>query len=177
MLTCSMDSPFLSWRLRHRQHGTSRCRRKGRPLHRFTGALYNASGWTRVGTTQGRGRYDRHTTATPDASLMQTMNAAFPVCLGAVFLYKQGVVTSTASRSLPFRTSGPRRVQDTTLSRIAPILKTRIMPQRGDGDRPAGLSPAPVRNVPMLTGHAPVSQFSPAATVVPRGTRQRRQPL
>ena len=28
---------------------------------RFTGALYKASGWTRVGTTQGRGRYDRHT--------------------------------------------------------------------------------------------------------------------
>ena len=28
---------------------------------RFTGALYKASGWTNVGTTQGRGRYDRHT--------------------------------------------------------------------------------------------------------------------
>ncbi len=28
---------------------------------RFTGALYKALGWTRVGTTQGRGRYDRHT--------------------------------------------------------------------------------------------------------------------
>ena len=28
---------------------------------RFTGALYKASGWTHVGTTQGRGRYDRHT--------------------------------------------------------------------------------------------------------------------
>ncbi|MYH50486.1 MAG: DUF4338 domain-containing protein [Gammaproteobacteria bacterium] len=28
---------------------------------RYTGALYKASGWTRVGTTQGRGRYDRHT--------------------------------------------------------------------------------------------------------------------
>ena len=28
---------------------------------RFTGALYKASGWTYVGTTQGRGRYDRHT--------------------------------------------------------------------------------------------------------------------
>ena len=28
---------------------------------RFTGALYKASGWTRVGVTQGRGRYDRHT--------------------------------------------------------------------------------------------------------------------
>ena len=27
---------------------------------RFTGALYKASGWTRVGLTQGRGRYDRH---------------------------------------------------------------------------------------------------------------------
>ncbi len=26
---------------------------------RFTGAVYRASGWTRVGTTQGRGRYDR----------------------------------------------------------------------------------------------------------------------
>ena len=28
---------------------------------RYTGAFYKASGWTRVGTTQGRGRYDRHT--------------------------------------------------------------------------------------------------------------------
>ena len=28
---------------------------------RYTGAVYKASGWTRVGTTQGRGRYDRHT--------------------------------------------------------------------------------------------------------------------
>ena len=28
---------------------------------RYTGAVYRASGWTRVGTTQGRGRYDRHT--------------------------------------------------------------------------------------------------------------------
>ena len=28
-------------------------------IPRFTGALYKASGWTRVGTTQGRGRYDR----------------------------------------------------------------------------------------------------------------------
>ena len=28
---------------------------------RFTGALYKASGWTHVGTTQGRGRYDGHT--------------------------------------------------------------------------------------------------------------------
>ena len=27
---------------------------------RFTGAVYKASGWLRVGTTQGRGRYDRH---------------------------------------------------------------------------------------------------------------------
>ena len=27
---------------------------------RYTGAVYRASGWTRVGTTQGRGRYDRH---------------------------------------------------------------------------------------------------------------------
>ena len=27
---------------------------------RFTGVLYKASGWTHVGTTQGRGRYDRH---------------------------------------------------------------------------------------------------------------------
>ena len=26
---------------------------------RFTGAVYKASGWLRVGTTQGRGRYDR----------------------------------------------------------------------------------------------------------------------
>ena len=28
---------------------------------RFTGALHKASGWIRVGTTRGRGRYDRHT--------------------------------------------------------------------------------------------------------------------
>ena len=28
---------------------------------RYAGAVYRASGWTRVGTTQGRGRYDRHT--------------------------------------------------------------------------------------------------------------------
>ena len=28
---------------------------------RYTGAVYKASGWTPVGTTQGRGRYDRHT--------------------------------------------------------------------------------------------------------------------
>ena len=28
---------------------------------RYTGAVYRASGWTRVGTTQGRGRYDTHT--------------------------------------------------------------------------------------------------------------------
>ncbi len=27
---------------------------------RYTGAVYHASGWIRVGTTQGRGRYDRH---------------------------------------------------------------------------------------------------------------------
>ncbi len=27
---------------------------------RFTGAVYKASGWTHVGTTQGRGRYDTH---------------------------------------------------------------------------------------------------------------------
>ena len=27
---------------------------------RYTGAVYKASGWTHVGTTQGRGRYDRH---------------------------------------------------------------------------------------------------------------------
>ncbi len=26
---------------------------------RYTGAVYRASGWTYVGTTQGRGRYDR----------------------------------------------------------------------------------------------------------------------
>ena len=28
---------------------------------RYTGHVYKASGWLRVGTTQGRGRYDRHT--------------------------------------------------------------------------------------------------------------------
>ena len=28
---------------------------------RYTGAVYKASGWSRVGTTQGRGRYDRYT--------------------------------------------------------------------------------------------------------------------
>ena len=28
---------------------------------RYTGAVYRASGWIHVGTTQGRGRYDRHT--------------------------------------------------------------------------------------------------------------------
>ena len=28
---------------------------------RYTGALYKASGWIHVGTTQGRGRYDKHT--------------------------------------------------------------------------------------------------------------------
>jgi len=27
---------------------------------RYTGAVYRASGWIRVGATQGRGRYDRH---------------------------------------------------------------------------------------------------------------------
>ncbi len=27
---------------------------------RYTGPVYKASGWTHVGTTQGRGRYDRH---------------------------------------------------------------------------------------------------------------------
>jgi len=27
---------------------------------RYTGAVYRASGWVRVGTTQGRGRYDTH---------------------------------------------------------------------------------------------------------------------
>ena len=27
---------------------------------RFTGVTYKASGWTHVGITQGRGRYDRH---------------------------------------------------------------------------------------------------------------------
>ena len=26
---------------------------------RYTGAVYRASGWVHVGTTQGRGRYDR----------------------------------------------------------------------------------------------------------------------
>ena len=29
-------------------------------IPRYTGAVYRASGWTHVGTTQGRGRYDRH---------------------------------------------------------------------------------------------------------------------
>ena len=29
-----VDAPLLSWRLRHRQPGTLRCRREGRPLHR-----------------------------------------------------------------------------------------------------------------------------------------------
>ena len=28
---------------------------------RYTGAVYKASGWIPVGTTQGRGRYDRYT--------------------------------------------------------------------------------------------------------------------
>ena len=32
--------------------------RKDEP--RYTGAVYRASGWIRVGTTQGRGRYDTH---------------------------------------------------------------------------------------------------------------------
>ena len=27
---------------------------------RYTGAVYRASGWIHVGTTQGRGRYDTH---------------------------------------------------------------------------------------------------------------------
>ena len=27
---------------------------------RYTGAVYRAYGWIHVGTTQGRGRYDRH---------------------------------------------------------------------------------------------------------------------
>ena len=27
---------------------------------RYTGAVYKASGWNHVGTTQGRGRYDRY---------------------------------------------------------------------------------------------------------------------
>ena len=31
---------------------------------RYTGAVYRASGWTRVGTTQGRGRYDRDSSLT-----------------------------------------------------------------------------------------------------------------
>ncbi len=30
-------------------------------IPRFNGGLYKASGWTHVGMTQGRGRYDRHT--------------------------------------------------------------------------------------------------------------------
>ena len=30
------------------------------PQARYTGAVYKASGWIRVGTTQGRGRYDRY---------------------------------------------------------------------------------------------------------------------
>ena len=29
-------------------------------MPRYTGAVYRASGWIRVGTTQGRGRYDRY---------------------------------------------------------------------------------------------------------------------
>ena len=31
------------------------------PLEPITGAFYKASGWIHVGTTQGHGRYDRHT--------------------------------------------------------------------------------------------------------------------
>ncbi|MDE0052509.1 MAG: DUF4338 domain-containing protein [Rhodospirillales bacterium] len=31
---------------------------------RCTGAIYRASSWTRVGITQGKGRYDRHTNET-----------------------------------------------------------------------------------------------------------------
>lgn len=34
---------------------------RGVVLVRVTGALYKASGWSHVGTTQSRGRYDRHT--------------------------------------------------------------------------------------------------------------------
>ena len=33
--------------------------RRNAPL--YTGAVYRASGWLHVGTTQGRGRYDRDT--------------------------------------------------------------------------------------------------------------------
>ncbi len=45
------------------QSATTRPRCSSRPSSkpRHTGAVYNASGWIRVGTTQGRGRYDRHT--------------------------------------------------------------------------------------------------------------------
>ena len=32
---------------------------------RYTGVVYRASGWTRVGATQGRGRYDRNTKTSP----------------------------------------------------------------------------------------------------------------
>ena len=39
----------------------ARAHRNLRRDPRFTGALYKASGWTHVETTQGRGRYDRHT--------------------------------------------------------------------------------------------------------------------
>ena len=42
---------------RHRRAGTHH-RDRRRP-HRITGAVYRASGWIQVGTTQGRGRYDR----------------------------------------------------------------------------------------------------------------------
>ena len=34
---------------------------RGVVLVRVTGALYKVSGWSHVGTAQGRGRYDRHT--------------------------------------------------------------------------------------------------------------------
>ena len=33
-------------------------------IPRYTGVVYRASGWTCVGTTQGRGRYDRNTKRT-----------------------------------------------------------------------------------------------------------------
>lgn len=68
---------------------------------------------------------------TPHASLMQTANAVSLVCTGHITLCKQEVIHSTGSRSFPFRTSDPRHVQDTTLSRIPPIFKTRNMPQGG----------------------------------------------
>ena len=60
------SSPFFlsvwprSWRNGRsaRHHWAPACR-TGRINRRHTGAVYRASGWTRVGTTQGRGRYDR----------------------------------------------------------------------------------------------------------------------